>query len=307
MKKHMIMNGKKTYKANLHCHTTVSDGRHTPEEIKAIYTAKGYSIVAFTDHNVLKSQEHLNDDGFLAINSCEVDINQKPTQGMSTYHLNLYATRPDMKETPPLPRMDYHDIDAINQYIADRVEEGFIVCYNHPYWSMQTYDDYTKLQGCFAMEIYNHGCEVDDGCYGNHTRVYDEMLQSGQRLFCVSTDDNHNRGPAHLPDLDSFGGFTHISSKSLKYEDVMAALKNGDFYSSQGPEIYEISIDGDNLTVKCSPVQSIMVLYHGRSRYEAAGDGLTEATFKLRGNEGYIRVVCRDKNKNDANSNAYWL
>ena len=38
------------YKANLYCHTTLSDGEFTPEQIKAAYQEQGYSIVAFTDH-----------------------------------------------------------------------------------------------------------------------------------------------------------------------------------------------------------------------------------------------------------------
>ena len=42
---------------------------------------------------------------------------------------------------------------------------GFLCCYNHPYWSLQTLDDYKNLRGLFAMEIYNHGCEID-GLYG---------------------------------------------------------------------------------------------------------------------------------------------
>lgn len=307
MKKQLLFGGENVYKANLHCHTTVSDGRCTPQEIKDMYTEKGYSIVAFTDHNTMQSHQHLNDDNFLAINSCEVNINQTKQQGISTYHFNLYATRPDMCDTPPLPNMDYHDTDAINQYIADRVSEGFLVCYNHPYWSMQTYEEYSKLKGCFAMEIYNYNCDVADGRRGHHGQVYDDMLRLGNKIFCVSTDDNHNGGPAYLPNQDSFGGCTYISSKSLSYEDVVAALVNGDFYASQGPQIYEISLENDILTVKCSAVQSIRVYTKGRRCYEVYGDGLTEATFKLNGNEGYIRVACVDKDNKDANSNAFWV
>ena len=37
MKKYLLPNGNKFYKANLHVHTTVSDGAMTPEEIKKIY------------------------------------------------------------------------------------------------------------------------------------------------------------------------------------------------------------------------------------------------------------------------------
>ena len=40
------------YKANLHCHSTVSDGRFTPEELKRMYMERGYHAIAYTDHRV---------------------------------------------------------------------------------------------------------------------------------------------------------------------------------------------------------------------------------------------------------------
>ena len=38
----VIPAGGRYFRANLHCHTTVSDGKFTPEEIKAHYKAYGY-------------------------------------------------------------------------------------------------------------------------------------------------------------------------------------------------------------------------------------------------------------------------
>ena len=34
----------KYYKANFHCHSVVSDGKLTPEELRDAYKEKGYSI-----------------------------------------------------------------------------------------------------------------------------------------------------------------------------------------------------------------------------------------------------------------------
>ena len=59
------------YKANMHTHTKISDGCYTPEEVKEKYKANGYSIVAFTDHEVMVPQNHLTDDEFLAINAVD--------------------------------------------------------------------------------------------------------------------------------------------------------------------------------------------------------------------------------------------
>ena len=49
MKKVLIDESLGQYRANLHCHTTISDGSKTPEEMKEFYKAHGYSAIAFTD------------------------------------------------------------------------------------------------------------------------------------------------------------------------------------------------------------------------------------------------------------------
>jgi hypothetical protein len=298
------------YKANLHCHTTESDGAHTPEKIKELYQAEGYSIIAFTEHNKLVPQTRLNDDGFLALNSCEVSVTEDETdksyQRVKTYHLNLYATDSGITDTPPLPEMAYDDTEAINQYIKNRNDDGFLVCYNHPYWSLQTYEDYSKLNGCFAMEIYNHSGEAESYT-GYNPQAYDEMLRAGNRLCCVSADDNHNNKPLYSPACDSFGGWVMINSGSLRYEDVIAALKDGSFYASQGPDIHEITLENQTLRILCSDAVLIAVYTEGRGCYVKRGEKLNGAEFELNGQEGYIRVMCRDKNHKDANSNAYWL
>ena len=302
MRKYLFKRSNNQYKANMHCHTTISDGAFTPQQVKEKYKSAGYSIVAFTDHRVLKNHSCLNDEDFLAINALEVDINQKrkKSEQVKTYHFNLYACDASIGHTPPLPKMDYDDIDAINQYIAARTNEGFLVCYNHPYWSMQTHEEYSKLRNLFAMEIYNHCSEVADGYFGYNPQVFSEMLRSGGNMFCLSTDDNHNR------EDDSFGGFIVLNAPNLQYDNVVEALKQGNFYASQGPEIHEISIQRTKLRICCSPVELIVVYTDTRICYFKRESEMTEAEFELSGNEKYIRAMCRDKGMKDANSNAYW-
>ena len=50
MKRDLLPASGNFYKANLHCHSTVSDGALTPEALKELYTKNGYSVIAFTDH-----------------------------------------------------------------------------------------------------------------------------------------------------------------------------------------------------------------------------------------------------------------
>ena len=64
MRKYLLSKDGNFYLANLHCHTTVSDGKRTPEEVKALYKSRGYSIVAFTDHDVMIDHSELDDESF---------------------------------------------------------------------------------------------------------------------------------------------------------------------------------------------------------------------------------------------------
>lgn len=305
------------YKANLHSHTTISDGRLTPCQDKEAYKRRGYHILAITDHRIYGNHEELNEEDFLVIPAIEVDINQVSAERLcpedKTYHINLYDTRPDFKAEEKkkgiCPQRRYGDFEYINSYIQDMKELGFLACYNHPYWSMQSYEDYSGLKGFFAMEIYNHGCE-HDGLYGYNPQAYDEMLRLGNRMWCVATDDNHNCFPLDAPLSDSFGGFTMIKSKELTLDAVMQALIKGEFYCSMGPEIHELYIERDELVVKTSPVQKIYVKMDATRCYrkvDLSEKGLTEARFKLDGNEKYIRVEIKDKDGKFANSNAYFL
>ena len=62
------------FKANLHAHTTLSDGGITPEDLRALYKAQGYSILAYTDHDVLIDQSALCQPDFLALNGYEIRV-----------------------------------------------------------------------------------------------------------------------------------------------------------------------------------------------------------------------------------------
>ena len=68
MKKFLLPESGNFYKANLHCHSTVSDGKLTPEELKQIYREQGYSAIAFTDHWFFVTHNELTDEHFVALN-----------------------------------------------------------------------------------------------------------------------------------------------------------------------------------------------------------------------------------------------
>ncbi|MBP3633432.1 MAG: PHP domain-containing protein [Oscillospiraceae bacterium] len=301
MKTYLLPAGGSFYKANLHMHTTVSDGRMTPEEVKEEYKKQGYSVVAFTDHEALVPHAGLTDETFVAINSYEVATNSGVTPAdfrfEKTYHMNLYSKDPN-KDVSPVFNMALLWIEKVAQFMSDEAkavdwpreytnesmnrliacakENGFLVCLCHPNWSLQNYPDYAELKGLWGVEFYNTGA-VRLG-YPDTMQPIDDLLHLGERVFPVAADDSHGSKEDHQ---DCFGGFVMIKAEKLDYDTIMDALEKGDFYASSGPTIEELYLEDGVLHIKTSPAAAIEVITERRVRWRTEGEGMTEAAFDL--------------------------
>ena len=336
MKHYLIPEAGKFYKANLHTHTTVSDGKLTPEEAKEKFVSLGYSVVAFTDHEVMVPHPELCDDNFIAITGVEMAINEKLWAPYTkTYHLNVYAPEVSRRVTGTFcykkvkeiwrgnvseemiaggVENRYYTKEYIQSFIDTATAEGCLVCYNHPEWSLQSKEDYSGLKGLFGVEWSNTGC-VRNGYVDNIKPVVD-LLREGERMcYPIAADDCHGL-------IDYGGGWVQIKAPALTYDDVFAALRRGDFYSSTGPEIHELYVEDGAVVVKTSEAAHVAFITDGRhtltERYKKDTDTyVTESRFKLEkflensalADEGYstwFRIEVTDKYGKKAMTKAYF-
>ncbi len=323
MKQYLISPDQKQYKANLHCHSILSDGKLPPETLKEMYKAHGYDILAITDHERPHCHQQLADPDFMMITGYECYIRPDKNARYNPYseevHLNLFARDPqnttmicynepfckylkrdnamdEIVNRAGSERPREYTPEYIDEYIRTAKENGYIVAYNHPYWSMEDEANAIAHEGCFSMEICNYGSYVMNGLEYCGA-LYDKMLFKGKRIFCHGTDDNHNDYPADHPHNDSFGAFTMIMPERFTYDSVIEAMETGEMYASMGPLFKEISIDGDKLHVECSEVSHIY-LYNGGKRpgrmHAAPGESLTSGDFVIDPKACYVRVSIRD-------------
>ena len=330
MKKFLFGGKGNFYKGNMHCHSNLSDGRLSPEELKTAYKSKGYSFLAITDHEFVKNNSYLDDTDFLTITSTEIAIKEFPDVStlkhfdMRVCHLNLYAKEQNNVYNPCYnsvydhfsvgeirdkilkPDKDFERVysaEGINEIIRTANENGFFVAYNHPRWSLENYGNYGGYEGLWGVEIFNTSCNVG-GLYEYDINVVDDLLRDGKRVFASSGDDNHNFKE------DSFGSFVMVNADELKYSKIIDALLNGDFYTSTGPEIYELSVDGDEITVKCSDAQKINFSTLGRRAATVTANDdeyINTAVFSLKDTDGYFRITVIDKFGRRADSQSYFL
>ena len=338
MKTYLLPQEGTFYKANLHCHTTVSDGKRTPEEIKKEYMEKGYSVVAYTDHDVFIDQQHLTDDKFVALNATEYYFNPEgmehiPFEFRKTCHLCAiagdktdlvvpcynrnkyiilgngpsYRDKMVIDENAPDFERDYTP-ERINAFIDECVKRGFFVTYNHPGWSQEKFSDYSQYNNFHAMEMYNGGA-YHSGYPDYNTEKYDELLRMGKKIYCVGGDDNHNYGMPGTLGYDSFLAFTMIKAKELTYESIMDSLFKGEFYASQGPEIYDLYYEDGKVHITTSNCDRITLgcsTRKNRNKFRT-GETLTSAEFEVRPEDKYIRFTVKDKYGRTASTNAYFV
>lgn len=294
--KHLLPLVPQYFKANLHTHSNISDGKLTPVQVKEAYKAAGYQILALTDHNVTANHSDMNEPDFLMLTGVEININSpvKDSIATKTYHLNLIAKEPENLWSPAkiyhsfpnaLPyeeKMCSENMDlqytpeSVNEMIAKANEMGFLVSYNHPTWSCQSYPDYAPLKGLWAMELRNSEC-LQIGCNDNNIRVLKDLLNLGNRVYPLGTDDMHSTRALGL-------SWIMVGARELRYGSVIEALEKGDFYMSCGPEIFSLDIENRILKISCSDAREIVLESRGRyARRIGAEEGnwLREAEFDL--------------------------
>ncbi len=331
MSKEYLLNPQENdYKANLHCHTVLSDGGRTPQQVKEQYMEKGYSVVAYTDHDVFIRHNDLTDDNFVALNSFEaewVDWKETVPTKRRTTHLCMIALDKDIRFQPcyhrekhlyfspessrELVEFDQNEPDFereygpenINEFIKKCREQNFFVTYNHPRWSLETLEDYGKYKGMNALEIMN-GAGIESGAYDICENSFDEILRKGQNIFAIAGDDNHFS-------RERFFAWTNIRAEKLTYENIAESLKKGSFYATNGPEIKELYVEDGELHIKTSDVKYIIFHTghrHFNNYFNDEGLPVNEASFPINyEDDDYVRVTVQGFDGTFAFSNPYFI
>ena len=158
MKKYLISPELNQYKANMHSHSSLSDGKYEVEFLKEEYKKRGYSVYAFSDHVHVHDLRRLDDPEFLTIVSAEMDVSaqfDREKESFNTvkcFHYNVFARDPDDRGEPTWIRGKY-GIEGVNEGIEDAISKNYIVSANHPGWSLFDEKDFAEVKGLSAIDL----------------------------------------------------------------------------------------------------------------------------------------------------------
>ncbi|MBY6004569.1 CehA/McbA family metallohydrolase [Salipiger bermudensis] len=293
------------WRGNLHTHSDRSDGGLTPAEVCRRYRAEGYDFLALTDHFIgaygypITDTRPFREAGFTTILGAE--IHSGAMANGELWHI-LAVGLPTEFAPPHAPGFAPVEGQETGSELAARARDaGAFVAIAHPQWSGLTLADARGLAAAHAVEIYNHGCAT--GCdRADGAAIADLLLSEGRRLSLVATDD------AHFTEPDHFGGWVMVKAEENAPDALLAALKRGDFYSSQGPELHAVRLSETGVEVESSAVQTVIVQGQGSAATAVHGQSLTSATVPLERfrNSPWLRVTVIDRAGKRAWSNPVW-
>lgn len=294
------------WRGNLHTHSNLSDGALPPEEVCRRYRAEGYDFMALTDHFVglygypVADTTPFRAEGFTTIPGAELHSGAMANGDL--WHVLAVGLPPDFAPSNSPDFSARPDQETAAEIAARAAAAGAFVAIAHPHWSGLTAEDARGVAAAHAVEIYNHNCEVDSA-RGHGAPLADLMLTEGRRIGLIATDD------AHFRVADAFGGWVMVKAAENTPEALLSALKRGDYYASQGPEIRDFTYEDGVVRVECSAAVRVFALGQGVSANGVHGASMTRAEVALRwqSQTPWLRVVVVDAAGRMAWSNPLWL
>jgi len=252
------------FKGQMHTHSKCvggcSDGSQSPAEVAAAYRDAGYDFISITDHNTITPIPNVS--GMLIIPGIE--------DTMATGHLNRINAVSPTVSTP--------------QGVIDlALREGSFVVLNHPnypanpIWTDARLNSVSNYHG---IEVWNSVVAPNQNAEGR----IDRLLSEGKKFYLVAADDCHHVSAAYCKTAS-----VRVFSDNLTVVDIMANLKSGNFYASNGANISKIEVLGQTIRINTDAASKIEFIGE-QGMILQSGDNITNFNYTAKGNEKYIRA-----------------
>ncbi|MBT3294992.1 MAG: hypothetical protein HN919_21640 [Verrucomicrobia bacterium] len=224
------------FKGNTHLHSTASDGGKTFDELAELYASADYDFLFRTDHWVT-SDVASDPASFPLLWLDGVELDGHDAKG-SYFHVVCLGKVDGISRE-----------DGLEAGLKSAREQGALLILAHPHWSGNSLDDCLRWQ-FDGVEVYNHVCHWLNGksCGMIH---WDAALMQDPNTLALAVDDAHLK-PEHM---GWNGGWIVVNAPDCTADELIPAIRRGNFYSSCGPQINSLSFDGELLHAETSPIK----------------------------------------------------
>lgn len=262
------------YKGNTHIHCypwsgDIRDSTYTADVVVDSYRNLGYDFIVFTNHGTWFDAAQMSIPTFTIINGSEVGISRNGRWGHFTV-VGLDARISGAGLT------HQQLIDTINAH-------GAIPFVNHPRFSqiplIAAHIIDSMKSGLHHMEMWN--AVTISQPPPDDISVWDSVLSTGRLMYGVACDDSHR--PAHQGKA-----WIMVRSLSNRTEHLLAAIRAGDFYGSNGVVLESIEMTPERYSVVSQNGKEIRFI--GRNGSVLSTVAGKSGSYLIKGTEGYVRA-----------------
>ncbi len=264
-------------KGNLHCHTTASDGVCTPQQTCRLYRDAGYDFLALTDCR--RFYEPTGHEPLTVLSGGEWTV---CVGGTSASVVGVGMRR--------APEISPAEAPTAKEVIAAIRAAGGLAFWAQPGQLLVAPEDILKEKDALGLAICCTATADGDCGRAAAGNLADMVLTQEPHYRLLGTGNPCTSAP------ERGGAFIFLKADGRGQAAVFEALRRGDFYASGGPELYQITLEGDRLTVDCSPVVRAFFLGDAcwtpnRAVY---GQAMTHLEYKIQPYEHYVRFEAYD-------------
>lgn len=324
--------GYRWFRGNTHVHAFKTPAAYPPERAAEWYASHGFDFIVQTEHEFVVDPAQIKvQRGFLLIPGQEITqavVDSGFALGVRHAHVNALGSRKVIE--PIEKKVDGNGLSLTEQWIARAAagsvreslsrnirlvrEQMAVPQVNHPAGGPLFAADLEGIPGPYLLEIWNAypfgnnnlgGIDDQGRTIPSTEQLWDHLLSSGVVVWGTASDDVHD-----YENFDKFGApvpgkaWIMVRSRALTESEILSALRQGQFYASNGVYLGTITATDVSLALKIEfppedqgygsqsamfrtrfigPHGKLLAVENGRAPF-----------YRFTGNESYVRAVVTD-------------
>ncbi|GAU75942.1 PHP domain-containing protein [Fusibacter sp. 3D3] len=261
--------------------------------------------MAITDHRIYFDEEGTPRD-LILLNGCEYNCYLDLKDYSERIHFHLLTLKdPELEVSNRIAHDDnsykslfYTKLDEVQSLINELKSRGNLVIIAHPKKPFIPIELLRTLQNYDGIEVYNAKSEQDASDYRA------QLYQMRKTLLFTSVDDSHAY-QNEQGECEYFKGYIVVEDGAKDKNSVVKAIKNKRFYASNGPEIYSLAFDENQLKLRCSAISKLELTLFSKDQFETIcfekeNEMITDLQYKFSKAITHYMVICTDQSGNKA-------
>ncbi|MBI2522003.1 MAG: CehA/McbA family metallohydrolase [Bdellovibrio sp.] len=237
------------YKGNTHSHTVLNGhSDSTAEQVTNWYHERDYNFLVLSEHNrfidpaQVTMPSPLRPD-FILIPGVEIS---------GPKHIHTTAFNVNNVIDWKFDSVEKYKI--VQSHVDGTLEANGLPILNHPNfeWALN-FNDINNVERLQFFELYNGHPGVHnrgDAIHDSTEVIWDKLLTSGKKIYALSSDDSHIFKVISADKTNPGRGWIMVNAPSLDAKSITGALKQGNFYASNGVMLKAIETKDERYTVE---------------------------------------------------------